>query len=111
MQLEHLLRECVTWSNVLVGVAGCAGAAWFLVRSRWAIVLMWGFGIEAAVGVFQQVVVRVLNNTSDAADAIGFVGSIFVLTSAVSAAARLAIMAGAVGALREGSRSSTSQLT
>ena len=104
MALERVLSEGVAWCDVLLNVGGCAAGVRYLGRSWWVMLLIWGFGIEAWLGIFYQTVMRILNSQPE--DAQVAAGIIFLGGSVVALMGRLAIVGGIVGVLHDAYRAS-----
>ena len=81
------------WLNLLVALGGAAVSTLALGRSRWAMVLLGGFVGEASVSLLYRI--QGLFGTIGS----GSLESVYLVTTSVSLAARIAIVVGVRGLL------------
>lgn len=52
--VNRVVVEMFGWLNVLVSAAGAVVSATYVVRSRWAVLLLMGFGTEMTLSLFYR---------------------------------------------------------
>lgn len=92
------LQEAIGWLHVLVALAGVVVCAVNLHRSRWVLVVLAGFGIEAGVSlVYRAVSILMARGTLAYAN----VGTLFLLISFVGIVGSATIVGGLAGLLAD----------
>ena len=93
--ISRLIFEMVGWAGFLVSAAGALVSALSLRRSRWALLLLLGFGGEAAVYLLYRLQALTGHYGSPGWE------SVRLFSSALGVAARTAVVVGAGGLLLE----------
>ena len=101
------IQELLPWVSILINVAGVFVAASYLKRSRWMVLFLLAFLVEAAI----QVASKFFVPTFVSGNGFSRVQTFFALTSVLGAMQRAALVVGIAGVLSDWTRSSrTSQV-
>ncbi len=92
------LYELLGLVSVLPSIAGIAVAAMHLGRTRWAAVLLAGFGIEAAVGLLVRVAAYLVSHQTLGG---GNVQLLFAVAGLVGLVGNVAVVVGIAGVLQD----------
>src|SRR3954464_6472601 len=98
--MSPILREGVGWLSLLPTMAGCVVSALYLGRSRWAPVLLAGFGVQTLILLFYRLAVFLMSHGQVSVD----MQAVFALASVIGLLASAAIVAGVAGLLAETTR-------
>ena len=98
--MNAVLRDAIGWLALLPAFAGCAVSAMYLGRSRWAPVLLAGFGVQTLVLLFYRLAIFMMSQGQLA----GGIQAAYALASLVGLLAASVIVAGVAGLLAESAR-------